>query len=333
MSVRCSAVLLAVALASPGCAYRIGAGVTAGMLDEVHGKGRSAGLEGPLEDILEKELLAQLGSQLGQGLASGATQIDPEQQARLEQTIDSLLTVAARRAGHGLRTEVSPELREMVQKDIVRALSEGMRGELGDSLESTVDRVVRRAVVSLRAELGDEDTRLVVTDLLRDSVYYAMRESGATQGVGETLESTLTENMLFPIQETFGGMNEVVTRQVEEAQRRTENTLRAVIGALVLLTGVFGLMYYIRNRQVRRLEERNVEAERGLQNVDAALEMLDAATREAVLSKLQEYRHVEERKTATGMRTIPRSDDYVRPKKPPSVPPPSDDYGRKPPKP
>lgn len=320
MSVRS---VLALCLLLSGCAYRIGAGVTAGVLDEVHGKGRSAGLEGPMNELLEKELLAQLGSQLGQGLASGATQIDPEQQARLEQTIDSLITVAARKAGHGLRSEVSPELREMVQKDIVRALSEGMRGELGDSLEVTIDRVVRRAVTSLRAELGDEDTRLVFTDLLRDSVYYAMRESGATQGVGETLETTLTENMLFPIQETFGGMNEIVTAQVAEAQKRTENTLRAVIGALVMLSGVFGLLYYVRNRQVRRLEERSVEAERGLQNVDAAIEMLDAGTRDAVLAKLQE------RKTMTGMRTIPRSDEYARRQKP-SAPPPSDDYGRKP---
>lgn len=302
-----------------GCAYTFGSGLTAGFLDEAQGKGRSDGLEGPLNDVVQKELLAQLGSQLGQGLRSGVTEVTPEQQARLEQTIDALLLAATRRAGQGLRTEVSPELREMVQKDIVGALSEGMRGDLGDSLEATVDRVVHKAVDALRTDLADEDTRIVVTNLIRDSVYYAMRENGATEGVGETLEFTLTENMLIPIQDSFGGMNMLITRQMEDAQRRTENTLKAVISALVVLSGVFAIMYFIRNVQLRRLEERNVAAERGLQNVDAALELLDPTARDAVLAKLQEYRHVQERKTVAA----------AAPPAPKPPPAPSDDYFRK----
>ncbi|MCB9684116.1 MAG: hypothetical protein H6738_00795 [Alphaproteobacteria bacterium] len=304
-----------------GCAYTFGSGLTAGFLDEAQGKGRSDGLEGPLNDVVQKELLAQLGSQLGQGLRSGVTEVTPEQQARLEQTIDALLLAATRRAGQGLRTEVSPELREMVQKDIVGALSEGMRGDLGDSLEVTVDRVVHKAVAALKDDLADEDTRIVVTNLIRDSVYYAMRENGATEGVGETLEFTLTENMLIPIQDSFGGMNMLITRQMEDAQRRTENTLKAVISALVVLSGVFAIMYFIRNLQLRRLEERNVAAERGLQNVDAALELLDPSARDAVLAKLQEYRHVQERKTVA-----------QTPAPAPKAQAPSDDYFRKGPK-
>lgn len=310
--------LLLLLLCAPGCAYRIGSGITAGALDEIGGKGRSEGVDGTVEDLIERALLVELGHQLGQGLSSGATDISPEQQAKLEAVIGDLLTVTARKTGKGLRTEVGPELREMVQKDIVRALSEGLRGELGGSLEQTVDRVVARAVVSLRDNLADEQTRYVVSDLLRDSVYYAMREGQATPAVGETLQATLTENMLGPIEQTVGGLTEVVAMRVDASARRTENTLKGIISALVLLTSIFVVMYWIRNRQVRRLEEKTTMAERGLQNVDAALELLDEQTRATVLAKLEEYERVSSRPSHVAQRvpTHPpppsRSDDYLR---------------------
>jgi hypothetical protein len=297
-----------------GCAYTIGAGITAGALDEVQGKGRSGGVEGTLDRVLERQLLGELGHQLGQGLTSGATDIDPEQKKRLEQTIDELLLVASRRAGHGLRTEVSPELREMVQKDIVRALAEGMRGELGDSLEETVDRVVARAIGSLRRELRDDDTRQALTDLLSESVYFALREGNEiTPAVGDTLQATVTEDVLMPIETSVGGITQLIARQVSdtvsESTRRTERTLQSVIGALVVLLGVGLVMFLVRNRQVRRLQERSAAAERTVKGIDAALLMLDEDTRASVEQKLRDLQRIE-----AGAAPPPpqRSDEYVR---------------------
>lgn len=299
---------------SLGCAYTIGSGLTAGALDELGAKGRSDGVEGTLDRVLERQLLTELGHQLGQGLSSGATDIDAEQKQRLEQTIDELILVASRRAGHGLRTEVSPELREMVQKDIVRALSEGMRGELGDSLEATVDRVVSRAVGTLRRELRDDETRQALTDLLTESVYYSMREGNEiTPGVGETLQTTVTENMLMPIESSVGGITELIARQVtetvSESTRRTENTLRSVIGALVVAIGIIAIMYFVRNRQAQRFQSRSMAAERNAKSIDAALLMLDDETRANVEAKLREVRRID----ADGEPvTVKRSEDYVR---------------------
>jgi hypothetical protein len=296
------------------CAYTIGSGLTAGVMDEVQGKGRSDGIEGPLDRVLERQLLTELGHQLGQGLTSGATDIDPEQKQRLEQTIEELILVASRRAGHGLRTEVSPELREMVQKDIVRALSEGMRGELGDSLESTVDRVVARAIGTLRRELRDDETRQALTDLLTESVYFAMREGNdITPGVGETLQTTVTENMLMPIETSVGGITEQIARQVSEtvseSTRRTENTLRSVIGVLIVLMGAIVIAYFVRNRQVQRLQQRSAQAERAAKGIDAALLLLDEETRASVQQKLQELRRIDD---AGAPPPASRSEDYVR---------------------
>lgn len=307
--------LLFAVAGSPACAYRLGQGLLEGAFDEVSGDGRSGGLPHTAEVLLEKQLLAELGHQLGQGLSAGVTEVQPEQQARLEQVIDDLLTVAARKTGKGLRNEVSPELREMVQKDIVRALSEGLRGELGASLEQTVDRVVAQAVASLRSSLAEEETQVALADLLRDSVYSAMREGDETPAIGQTLEATLTENMLAPIDGTVDSIGEVVGR-VERSAKKTENTLRGVIGALVVVSSVIATLYFIRNRQVRRLQEQNVAAERGLRNLDAALEQLDPASRAAVVAKLQEYDRIVG--GSAGARPLgaatpaPRSDEYLR---------------------
>lgn len=305
-------VLLAVGLA--GCAYHIGEGLTEGAFDELHGP---EGIARTGELLLERQLVAELGHQLGQGFAGGAMTLDPEDQAKLERTIDALLLVAAKKTGAGLRNEVSPELREMVQRDIVRAFAEGLRGEIGDSAEAVVDRIVRQAVSSLKGSLQDEDMRGTLSDLLRDSVYYALQEERGTPAVGQALEETLTEHMLLPIESSVGGLSELVADRIDRSAKRTENTLRAVIGALVVVTSVIAMLYFIRNRQVRRLEEQNTVAERGLRNLDAAMALLDPATRASVLAKLEEYESVEARevrypRVVRADPPAPRSDDYRR---------------------
>jgi hypothetical protein len=307
-----SLALLALLLA-PACAYHIGEGLVAGAFDEVQGKGKSGGVGRTADLLLEKQLLGELGHQLGQGLTAGATDIDPDQQAKLERTIDDLLTVAARRTGKGLRTEVSPELREMVRKDIVGALSDGLHGELGDSLEETIDRIVSRAAGSLKTSLQDDDLRAALSDLIRDSMYFAMREDELSPSVGQTLESTLTEHMLMPLETSVGGLTDKVAYQANEAQRRTENVLRGVIGALIVVSSVIAMLYFVRNRQVRRLEEQNTETERGLRNLDAALRELDPHARDVVQAKVEEYERVGGSVVPMTRRAEhPRGDDYQR---------------------
>lgn len=306
-----------VACGLTGCAYHIGQGLTEGAFDELHGEGRSGGLVRTSEILLERQLVAELGHQLGQGFTGGATAIDPEEQARLERTIDALLMVAARKTGAGLRTEVSPELREMVQRDVVRAFAEGLQGEIGTSAEALVDRMVRRAVLSLESSLEDRELRMTLSDLLRDSVYYALQEEKGTPAVGDTVEQTLTEHLLVPIESSVGGLSDLVADRIDRSAKRTENTLRAVIGALVVITSVIAMLYFIRNRQVRRLEEQNTVAERGLRNIDAALALLDPEQRASVLAKLEEYESVEVRdvrhlRVLRGDHGAPRSDDYQR---------------------
>ncbi len=308
-------------LSAPACAYRIGGGVVAGAVDELGGDGRTSGLEGITDDLVQRALLVELGHQLGEGLSNGATTITPEQEATLQRTIDSILTVAAERTGKGLRNEVSPELREMVRKDIIGAFSDSLRDDLGPTMENTVDRVVARAIDSLRIGLDDPETRYVLSDLLRDSIYLAMRESQASPAVGETIKTTLEQDMLSPIEQSVGGITSELSLQWAESTRRTEATLKGIITVMGLLLMVGLLLYLVRNRQVRRLMEANTEAERGLRNVDAALDQLDESTRAAILTKLQDLEKVVEpthqyvRKpsaVATEPPPPPRSDDYLR---------------------
>jgi len=307
--------LLIAALLGSGCAYRIGSGAVAGAIDELGGNGRTKGIEGATEDLVERALLVELGHQIGEGLSDGATTVTPEQQAALERTIDSLLTVASKRAGKGLRNEVSPELRNLVVRDIVGAFSDGLRNDLGQSLEQTVDRVVARAVISLRETLDEPDTRYIVADVLRDSIYLAMREGQASPAVGETLRTTLTEDVLIPIESSVGGITNQVAYEVQAQAQRTERQLKGVISVLVVILGVGVMLYMVRNRQVRRLQEANTEAERGLRSVDAALEQLDDQTRQQVFAKLQEYQEVQDRVAASATTVppaTPRRDDYMR---------------------
>jgi len=249
--------------------------------------------------VLERALLAELGHQLGSGLSSGATEITPEQQARLEQVIDGVLLVAAQRTGKGLRNEVSPELREMVQKDIVQTFAQGLRGELGDSLEMTIDRIVTQAVVSLRTGIEDERTRHAASDLIRDAAYMAMHQrQGYTPSVSESLQYTLEENVLTPMEGSVQRLTNDVAIQVNDSAKRTEKTLQAVIGALVLLMAVGALLYLVRGRQLRRAEEKQISTKR---SVGAALDLLPEDAKKQVLTKLEEIDT-----------DAPQADDYER---------------------
>jgi hypothetical protein len=310
-------VLLGWALIGPGCAYKVGGGLTAGVLDEMGGAGRTDGVETMGDRVLERALLVELGHQLGSGLRNGATEVSDAQQKELEDLIDGIITVAAKRAGKGLRNEVSPELRGAIQNGIVDALADGLRGELGDSMEETVDRVVHQAIVSLRLGMAEEQTRYAMADLLRESVYYAMREGqGVTPSVAETIEFTLTQNMLQPLEESVGGITDRVAWQVEEQARRTENLMMAIIGVLLVATLFVSLAYVFRGLRLQRIEEQHKQAEGALGGLDLALEGLDAETRAQIEKKIEDHQNVR-RRVSEAMANTPlpaerRSDDYMR---------------------
>jgi hypothetical protein len=287
--------LILVASLSSGCFYKVGSGLMAGVLDEAGGKGQSDGVDPVVSGLVEKALLAELGHQLGQGLQSGVADVTPEQKAALEGTVDGLIDVAMLRAGKGLRNDVAPELRAMVQRDIVDAFAEGIRGELAPTLEQTVDRLVTRAIVSLRRNLSDEETKFATADLLRDSIYMALREGYASPAVGETVELTLQENVLSPVSNNVTDLANLIAQQVDEQAVRGERTLRAVIGALIMIILVMSVLYTIQRRQVRRERMSKVRSEVDRKSFDVALEQLDETTRTAVLSKLGEIRGMVER--------------------------------------
>lgn len=287
--------LLLLPLLSTGCFYRAGSGLMAGVLDEAGGKGRSDGVDPVVSGLVEKALLAELGHQLGQGLQSGVADVTPEQRVALEQTVDGLISVAMARAGQGLRQEVSPELRALVTRDIVEAFAEGVRGELAPTLEETVDKIVTRAVITLRRNLEDEELRFVAADLLRDSIYMAMREGYASPAVGETMELTLEENVLSPVSDNVADITQLIATQVDEQAKRGERTLRAVIAALVLIIGFGAIFYAIQRRQLRRERLSKARSEVDRRSIDVALEQLDDTTRQQVLHKLGEIRGMVEK--------------------------------------
>lgn len=284
--------LLLVALTSQGCFYKVGSGLMAGVLDEAGGKGRSSGVDPIVGGMVEKALLAELGHQLGQGLQSGVAEITPEQKSALEDTVDGLVTIALMRAGEGLRKEVSPELRALVQRDIIEAFSEGVKGELAPTLETTVDRLVTRAVQSLRRNLGEEDTKFVTSDLLRDSIYMAMREGYASPAVGEVIQDTLEENVLSPFSNNVTDLANLINARVDEQAQRGERTLRAVIAALIIIIAFMFIAYSIQRRQTRRERMAAVRSQVDKRSLDVALEQLDEPTRQAFLEKLGEIREM-----------------------------------------
>jgi hypothetical protein len=126
------------------------------------------------------------------------------------------------------------------------------------------------------------------------------------------LRTTLTEDVLMPIESSVGGISNQVAFDFQAQAERTQNQLKGVITILVVFLFGAGMLYAVRNRQVRRLTERNSEAERGLRTVDAALEQLDSQTRAQVLAKLQEYQRVVAVEPAAPVAPVNRSDDYMR---------------------
>lgn len=293
-----------------------------GVLTEASGSGKSKGAGGVVESIVEKQLIRELGLQLGEGLRSGATDVTPEQREHLEHVIDALITVALKRAGQGVREDLGPELREMLRKDVVLTLSEGLRGELGSSLEETIDRVANRTANSLKTALDDDDLRETTADFLRDTMFRAVQEDGYRPGVGQTIERTLQENLLSPFERSVGGIADVVTDRVNDSAKRTENTLRSIIAALIILTGVLAILYFVRGRQLARQQEQTVMAQRGLRSLDAAIGALDGSVRDEVLGKAESFKAL---LGADGQQPLPavkppeaasRSDNYERPKKP-----------------
>jgi hypothetical protein len=311
------AVAWLVLMLQPGCALKIGSRLVEGALTEASGEGRSKGAEGVVESLVERQLIAELGQQLGQGLREGAVDLTPEQRANLEEAVDGVVTVALAQAGKGIRNELSPELRAMVQRDIVDALAEGISGKLGDSLEETIDRVVTRAVVALTRTLDDAHTKDLIADMLRESIYSAIREGkGYTPSVGETLEATLTENMLKPMESSVDGLATMVATKVDESAKRTEKTLQAIISALVLIIGVLVIMYFVNRKQLARQTQQASMAQAGLRSVDKALGMLDDETRAEVKGKVDEYQAILTEQMLSEQEAQPddagRSDDYER---------------------
>lgn len=239
---------------APGCVYKIGGNLTAGMLDEMAGEGRSDGLNGAARSLIEEQLIRELGMQLGDGLVAGATSED--EQRRLEATVDAVIAVAAARAGQGLRDDVGPELRAIVRRDLAQALAEGIRTDVSGSLEEVVDKIVRRAALSAEDRFRDPALTVALADMLRDSVFLALREGRpGTPGVGESLRETLDADVLAPVESSIGGLADQIAGRVDESARRTENVLKSVIGGLLVLLAGLGVLYVVNQQQHARQRE------------------------------------------------------------------------------
>jgi VIT1/CCC1 family predicted Fe2+/Mn2+ transporter len=288
------------------------------MLDEAAGRGRTEGVGQVTGRLLDEQALLELGHQLGYGLASGASEITPELEADLSHAVEEVLAVAFARAAKGVRDDLSPELREMVRQDIVRALAEGMRGDVGASLEETVARVIDRTVAALLEGIRDPELRDATAALVRDAMWQAMREGRpGSPGVGETLEMTLSENLLIPFETSIGTLAETVADRVDESARRTERTLQGVISALVLILGVILLMYAITRRQLNRERSQAQAATQELRSVGAALGELEPEARARLLGKLDEFHRVHGKGgsdllQAKSAQPPERSTDYIR---------------------
>jgi flagellar biosynthesis/type III secretory pathway M-ring protein FliF/YscJ len=107
-----------------------------------------------------------------------------------------------------------------------------------------------------------------------------------------------------------------VAGRVSEQAMRTENTLRSVIGVLVILAGVFVLMYVLSRRQLLRERAAQQQVEQDYRSMGAAVALLDDETRKSIQGKLDEYRAVgrSARPEPTKKPDEPagRSDDYLR---------------------
>lgn len=307
-----------------GCMYRIGRNGMDGLLDEAIGEDRVGGVDALGDKILQKQLALELGKQLGEGVASGATDLTIAQREQIEATIDGLLTVATERGAHGIRTNLSPALRDMVRQDIVDALADGMKSRVTPQLEDTADRVVTKAIVSLRKGLDDPETRIVLSELIADSFYIAMREGGRrSPSVSDTIEATVTQSVLSPVEDSVGGIADQVALKVEEQARRTERTLQAVIAFLGAVLIGFVVLYAFVQRQLVKERATSREAEQGLRQVSAVIGLLDEGTR----SKLQGVLGDPSKPAKDGAAT--RRSDYERKDDTPKAGPRTDGYERK----
>jgi hypothetical protein len=233
--------------------YRVGAELAAGLFDESKGDRKSDGIDSITQPLVEKAIVRELGRQLGQGLTSGIGTVSDAQRASLEATVDGILATATARTGRGLREDVSPELREMIRRDVIGALTDGLRGELGKTLEETVERVVNKASSSLIRGFKEPDLRIALSETLRDAVYLAIREGRpGSPAVGETLQATLSENVLQPFEQSVSGIADRVASQVDESAKKTENILKTIISALIVIVGVVAVMYMVTRRQLLR---------------------------------------------------------------------------------
>lgn len=299
--------------ASQGCVLRagedLGAGLVRGALAEAGPEGENGGVNAILDDIAERKIVAELGEQLGAGLIGGVGEITEEQRRSIEGLVDGAITVAAKRGGSGVRDELSPELRRMIRESLVEELVAGLRGDVGDSLAGVADRTVNAAMGSVRANLNDPEMRVILGELIRESVYLAVREGRpGSPGVGETLELTLNDNLLTPFERSVSGLTGVVADRVDESNKRIEQTLTGIISFLVLILGVFVLLFFMTRRQLAQERVNTMEAQAGLRSVDAALSELDDETRAKVVGKAGEYKHFAEQIAGPSG----RSEDYVR---------------------
>jgi len=303
-----------------GCVYKLGGGLTAGMVDEATGKGRTDGVKEITDRVIADQAARQLGQQLGEGLTSGVQEMTPELKVQIETSVDDILAVAFARAGKGMREDLSPELREMVRQDIVQALADGMKGPVSDSMQQTADQVVKKTIASLSEALQDPVLRDSLASLIRESTYQALREGHpGSPGVGETLQTTLSENVLAPFETSIGGLTQTVADRVDESARRTEHTLQGVISALVVILGVTVLLYALTRRQLNRERTQSQTAHLELRQFGAALGQLDEAARARLLGKLDEYQRAHgaresyvRKATAPGAPPRERSTNYYR---------------------
>jgi hypothetical protein len=290
-----------------GCMYRIGRNAVDGALDEAIGEDRVGGVDALGDRILQKQLALELGKQLGEGVASGATELTVAQREQIEATIDGILMVTTERGAHGIRTNLSPALRDLVRQDIVDALADGMKERVSPQLEDTADRVVTRAIVSLRKGLDDPETRIVLSELIADSFYIAMREGGGrSPAVSDTIEATMTQSVLSPVEESAGSIADQVALKIDEQAHRTEQTLQAIIIFLGAVLIGFVVLYAFVQRQLARERATSREAEQGLRQVSAVIGLLDEGTR----NKLQGV--LGDSPAAKSGAPLNRRDDYER---------------------
>lgn len=294
----------------------MGRNITRGALDELLGEDRDGpGLTEVEMRLVEQGLARRLGKELGEGALDGATAISPERRAELEATIDALIAVASYRSAKGLRDEVGPEFRHIVRREIVGSFAQGVRGEIGDALDETIERATARAVNTavdtLHERLQEPALRLSIAELLREVVYEAV-EGGSyhSPGIGRTLENTLTHNLLDPFQDSVGGVTDRVAWRISESAKRTENLLKTIISGLIIVLVVLGVLYIVRDRQARRARETTQKAQEGLRTVGAALDQLDDDGLRALRARIHEYdelinAEVTKRKTKPKAKTSP----------------------------